>query len=100
MGAYVAHARVIAAALSAVDGVQVVPDPPHTPMMHVHLRTTAAAVTAGIRRLATERGLWTWGGSSPTDTPGTRRVELTVGDATLALTPDEVAGAVRALLPA
>ena len=44
--------------------------------------------------------LWTWVGSSPTDTPGVRRVELTVGDATLTMAPDEVAGAVRALLPA
>lgn len=69
-------------------------------MMHLHLETTAALVTAGIRRMATEQRLWTWGGSSPTDTPGVRRVELTVGDATLTMAPDVVAGAVRALLPA
>jgi threonine aldolase len=100
MGAYVAHAQAIAAALSGVDGVDVVPDPPQTPMMHLHLRATAEAVTAGIRRLATEQRLWTWGGSSPTDTPGIRRVELTVGDATLALSPAEVAAAVRTLLHA
>ena len=98
--AYVAHARAIAAALADVDGVLVVPDPPQTPMMHLHLRTTEAAVTAGIRRMATEQRLWTWGGSSPMDTPSYRRVELTVGDATLAFTPAEVADAVRALLPA
>ena len=42
-------------------------------------------MTAGIRRMATEQRLWTWGGSSPTDTPGVRGVELTVGDATLAM---------------
>jgi threonine aldolase len=100
MGAYVAHAQAIAAALTGVEGVQVVPDPPQTPMMHLHLRTSAATVTAGVRRMATEERLWTWGGSSPTDTPGTRRVELYVGDATLAFTPAEVAAAVRALLPA
>jgi threonine aldolase len=99
MGAYVAHAQAIAAALSGVEGILVVPDPPQTPMMHVHLRTDAAAVTAGIRRLATEQRLWTWAGSSPVETPGYRRVELTVGDATLAFTPDEVATALRALLP-
>lgn len=99
MGAYLAHARAIAAALSEVDGVQIVPDPPQTPMMHLHLRTNAAAVTAGIRRMATERRLWTWGGSSPTDTPTIHRVELNVGEATLAFSPAEVAAAVRALLP-
>ena len=100
MAAYVEHAKAIAAVLAGIEGVHVVPDPPQTPMMHLHLDTTAAQVIAGIRRLATEDRLWTWGGSSPTDTPGVRRVELTVGDATLALAPAEVADAVRALLPA
>ena len=100
MAAYVEHAKAIAAVLAGIEGVQVVPDPPQTPMMHLHLETTAAQVTAGIRRMATEQRLWTWGGSSPTDTPGVRRVELTVGDATLAMAPAEVADAVRALLPA
>ena len=100
MVAYVAHARAIAAALSGIEGVLVVPDPPHTPMMHLHLKTDAAAVTAGIRRLASDQRLWTWGGSSPTETPGYRRVELTVGDATLAFSPAEVVTVVRALLPA
>ncbi len=99
MPAYVEHARAIGAALSRIDGVEVVPDPPQTPMMHIHLRTSAAAVVAGVRRMATEQRLWTWGGSMPTDTPGIRRVELTVGDATLAFPPDAVADAVRALLP-
>ena len=75
------------------------PDPPQTNMMHLHLRTTEAAVTAGIRRLATERKLWAFGGSATLDTPGLRVLELTVGDATLAFTPDEVADIVRELLP-
>ena len=99
MAAYVDHAQAIATVLAGIEGVQVVPDPPQTPMMHLHLDTTAALVTAGIRRLATEQRLWTWGGSSPTDTPAVRRVELTVGDATLAMAPADVAAAVRALLP-
>ena len=100
MAAYVVHAQAIAAALAGVDGVLVTPDPPQTPMMHLHLRTTEAAVTAGIRRLASEQRLWTWSGSAPTETPGYRRVELTVGDATLTFMPGEVVDAVRALLPA
>lgn len=100
MDSYVKHARAIAAALSGIDGLEVVPDPPQTPMMHIHLRTTPAAVTAGVRRMATEERLWAFGGSMPVDTPGFQRVELYAGDATLALTPQEVAAAVRALLPA
>jgi hypothetical protein len=67
-------------------------------MMHLHLRTTEAAVTAGIRRLAPEPKLWAFGGSRSVDTPGLRGLELTVGDATLAFTPD-VANLVRVFLP-
>jgi hypothetical protein len=50
--------------------------------------------------LATEERLWAFGGSMASDTPGFRRVELYAGDATLALTPQEAAAAIRALLPA
>jgi threonine aldolase len=94
------HARAIATALAKIDGVEVVPDPPQTPMMHVHLRTTPEAFDAGVRRLATEQKLWAFGGSMATDTPGIRRAELNVGDASLALTPKEIAEAVRGLLAA
>ncbi len=99
MPEYVAHARAIAAAVATVEGVEVVPDPPQTPMMHLHLRTNTAAVVAGIRRMAVEQRLWTWSGSMASDTPGIRRLELTIGDATLALSPDDVADTVRAMLP-
>ena len=92
------HARAIATALVKIDGVEVIPDPPQTPMMHINLRTTPQAFDAGVRRLATEQKLWAFGGSSPTDTPGIQRVELYVGDATLALKPTEIAAAVRFLI--
>jgi threonine aldolase len=98
MKATYAHARAIAKALGAIDGVTVMPDPPQTPMMHINLRTTGDAFEAGVRRLATEQRLWAFGGSSPSDTPGIQGVELYVGDATLQLTPDEIAAAVRALM--
>jgi threonine aldolase len=99
MASYVARAQVIGQALSAIDGVEVAPDPPQTNMMHLHLRTTEAAVSAGIRRLATEQRVWAFSGSGATETPGFRAMELTVGDATLGFTPVEVANIVRELLP-
>jgi threonine aldolase len=99
MHEYVAHARAIAAELSTIEGVDVIPDPPHVPMMRIHLRTTSARALAGIRRLAGEERIWTWGGTSATDTPGIRSVELTIGDATLTFAPSEVARIVGSLLP-
>jgi threonine aldolase len=100
MPAYVEHARAIARELARIDGVTVTPEPPQTPMMHLHLRTTAEAAIDGIRRLASEERVWSWGGTTPTDTSGVRRVELTVGDATLELSAPDVARFVRFLLPA
>jgi threonine aldolase len=99
MPAYLEHTRAIAAELASIEGVDVVPNPPQVPMFHIHLRTTAATAVAGIRRLAKEERVWAWGGASPTDTPGIRRVELFVGDATLEFTPADVARIVRYLLP-
>jgi threonine aldolase len=100
MAANLAHARAIAAALKEIDGVQVIPDSPQVPMMHIALPTTPAVFNAGVRRLATEQKLWSFGGGSPSEVPGYRMVELYVGDATLELTATEIADAVRKLLPA
>jgi threonine aldolase len=99
MPRYLSHTRAIAEALRDLPGVTIVPDPPQTPMLHLLLRTTADDFTAAARRLATERGVWTWPAAMSTPDPGTQRVELSVGDATLALQPAEVREFVRALLP-
>ena len=56
--AYMDHARAIAAALSAVPGVTVIPDPPQVPMMHLLLRTSKDDYASAARRLAAERGIW------------------------------------------
>ena len=99
MPRYLSHTRAIADALRDLPGVTIIPDPPQTPMLHLLLRTTAEDFTAAARRLAAGQGMWTWPGAMSTPDPGTQRVELTVGDATLALRPGEVREIVAALLP-
>jgi threonine aldolase len=99
MPRYLSHTRAIADALRDLPGVTLIPDPPQTPMLHLLLRTTAEDFTAAARRLATGQGMWTWPGAMSTPDPGTQRVELTVGDATLALRPGEVREIITALLP-
>src|SRR4051794_20808950 len=93
---YLERAREIAAAVRDLPGVTVVPDPPQTPMLHLLFRTTAEQFTAAVRTLA-EGGLWTWERAAPTGDPGVLRVELPVGDATMALSVDEIRRAVAAL---
>ena len=99
MPRYLSHTRAIADALRDLPGVTIVPDPPQTPMLHLLLRTTGEDFTAAARRLATEQGLWTWPAAMGTPDPGTQRVELAVGDATLALRPGEVREIIGNLLP-
>jgi threonine aldolase len=98
MPRYVEHARAVARALGEVDGVEVTPDPPQTPMMHLHLRTDADTYRASALRLATEEKLWVGLRSAPSERAGWRRVELTVGDATLDFTPEQVSEVIVALV--
>ena len=99
MPRYLSHTRAIANALRDLPGVTIIPDPPQTPMLHLLLRTSAEYFAAAARRLANERGVWTWPAAMSTPDPGTQRVELGVGDATLALQPGEVREIISALLP-
>jgi threonine aldolase len=96
MPAYLERARAIADAVRDLPGVTVVPDPPQTPMLHLLLRTDADRFSAAVRTLA-ENGLWTWERAMPTVDPGVVRVELPVGDATMALPIDEIRAAIAAL---
>jgi threonine aldolase len=90
MPAYLDHARAIAATLGALPGVRVVPDPPQAPMMHLLLSTTQEAYHTAARTLAVEQGVWVWPKAGTTADPGVQRVELSVGDATCALKPEQV----------
>jgi threonine aldolase len=89
-------ARAVADAVRGLPGVTVVPDPPQTPMLHLRLRTSPEAFVRGARELA-EQGPWTWPEATPTADPAVQRVELPVGDATVALGLDEVHDAVALL---
>jgi threonine aldolase len=97
MPGYLSHARAIAAALGQIPGVRVVPDPPQVPMMHLLLAATPDGFAAAARQLATGQRIWTWPKAMTTADPGVQRVELPVGDATCALSPDQVCDIVAAL---
>jgi threonine aldolase len=98
MPKYFEHACAIAEKLRGIRNVEIVPDPPQTPMMHLHLCVDEKAFLTAARRIAEEQSIFTWSRTSPGDTPSIRVIELTVGDATLELAPDEVAGIVEQLV--
>ncbi len=99
MGDYYARALEIAEALRGHPDVEVVPDPPQVPMMHLRLRISADALREAALDLAEETGIWTFVDSVPSGSPSWRRVELTVGDATMGFTGAEVRELLDRLLP-
>lgn len=96
--AYYEHATAIAETLRDIPGIEVVPDPPQTPLMHLLLHTSPDHSRAAALRLAQEQGVWTWPRAAPTDSPRVQRVEFTVGDATLGFEPHEVRAILQSLL--
>jgi len=67
-------------------------------MMLLHLRVDADAFRQRSWRIAEDEGLATWPGATAGSMPGVQVVELGVGDATLAFTPEEVARIVGRLV--
>lgn len=100
MPRYAEHARAVAAALGNLERVRVEPEPPQTSMFHLHLEVDPDALRSAARRLAADDGIWTWASSLPTGSPGWRKVEVTVGDATLDISPTEFRDVVARLIGA
>jgi threonine aldolase len=90
MPAYLAHARALASALGTLDGLEVVPDPPQTPMFHIHLRGDRERLADAALTLAEERKVFLFADPSSTTSPSWQRHEVMVGDVTFGLEPDEV----------
>ena len=91
MPAYYEKAVEVAAALVRHPLVDVAPDPPQTPMVHLFLRADADALGAAALEVARERHVWLFRRVAPTPLPGVQRLELTVSEPTLELATEEIA---------
>jgi threonine aldolase len=90
MAHYHTKAREIAALLSPLPEIAIMPDPPHTNMMHLFLRGEQARLEAAALEIARERGLWLFSRLAPTALPGLTLLEWTVGEATLDVSGQEI----------
>jgi threonine aldolase len=95
---YRRHALAIAETLGDLEDVEVVPDPPHTTMMHLVLYRPAEQLRAASVRLAREESIWAFGYFSATGAPRAQRVEVEVGDATMEFSPEEFRSVIERLL--
>ena len=97
VGDYHRKAVEVAAALTSLPGVRVVPDPPHTNMMHVFLSGDREGLLAASQRVAREHDVELFSSLTATILPDVHRFELTVGDAALAFSSGEVKSLFEAL---
>lgn len=100
MAEYRDHAVAVAGAITerlGAAGVRVVPDPPVTPMFHVHLPAPPEALAAAA---AAVPDVEVFRRARPTADPDRSVVELAVSDTGLAFTPAEVAEVLAAVLAA
>jgi threonine aldolase len=91
MPRFLEHARAVAGALRELPGVAIVPDPPQTPLFHIHLRADVQTVRERATRIARERRVWLFDTLAPSVVPAVSRVELSIGEPALEISPEEAA---------
>ena len=96
--AYVEKARSIAARLETIPGIRVTPNPPHINMMHLYLDGENEALMNAYERIIDEDKVYMFNGLQPTRIPGMQKVELTIGDAALEISDDEIQGLFEKLM--
>ena len=90
MGQYHAKAIEIAEVLAAIPEIEVMPNPPHTNMMHVFIRGEADRLEQAALDIAREQKVWLVNGFMPCQIPAYQKFELTVGDGALEFSREEI----------
>lgn len=94
MAGYCARAQSLAAALSALPGVAIAPNPPQTNAFQLYLPGELAQLRQATARIAHEQRLWLFGWFSPSAIPGMCMGEVQIGDAAEALSDAEIVAAI------
>jgi len=98
MPRFLEHARALAAALRQVSGLNVVPDPPQTPLFHIHARGDVETIRERAFRIAEERRVWLFDTLAPSVVPDVSKIEVSIGEPALELAPEEAAELFRMLV--
>jgi threonine aldolase len=90
MAAYHTKAIEIAGALTAFPEIEVMPNPPHTNMLHIFMRGEADRLEEAALDIAREQKVWLTNGFMPCQIPAYQKFELTVGDGALEFSREEI----------
>lgn len=92
------HAVALAAAINADGVARVFPDPPQTPLFHVHLPVPRAAAERAGEQLIEEQGVQLFLRVRSSPDPSRCSFEVTVGENALEFSPGEVVALLRELV--
>ncbi len=98
MEVYCAKGKEIAALLARFPHIEIVPNPPHTNMMHVFLRGEQEKLQAAALEIAKETHVRLFQWLTPSILPAYQKFGLTVEDATLDLANEEIESLFQMLL--
>jgi len=98
MPKYYRHAVAIGKALRDLPGVEVLPNPVQTPMMHLRLSVGLDQLRTRAFEIAKADKIWTFSRPFVSEGPSLQRIEFPVGDATLEFHPREVRALVERLV--
>jgi len=87
---YFERAGQIAQVLQRIDGIEILPNPVQSPMMHARVSGPRDTITSRMMGIAREEGIWMFGGPYDTEGPSLQRFEFNVGDATMDFTITEI----------
>ncbi len=88
---YCDKAGEVAATLAQFPQIEVMPNPPQTNMMHLFLRGDREKLASAALAIAQETRTWLFSSLAPTGIPGYAGFELTIGEAALDLSNEEIA---------
>jgi len=98
MPAFRDHAVAIAAAINLDGAARAVPDPPQTPLFHVHLPAGKATLERAQAALIADAGVQVFGYARSAPDPGRCSFEISVGESAMSFTPAEVVDLIHRLL--
>jgi threonine aldolase len=98
MAQYYRHAVAIGKALQGVPGVEVLPYPVQSPMMHLRLDVGVKELRDRALAIGRAEKIWTFARPFASEGASLQRIEFTVGDETLHFQPAEVCALVERLV--
>jgi threonine aldolase len=100
MAKYYQRARAIARSIRDIPGIEVMPDPVQSPLMHIRIAASKTEIRRRVLAIAKRDGVMTLPNLFSSDGPTLQRFEFQVGAATMTFSVNEITALFRRLASA